>query len=377
MTRSLRPSPVTPSPVTCHQSPVTCHPSPVTCHPVTPSPGPVWVTGVLVALTTTRNPIYLGVILTMVGLVSWAWRPAPAEEMVGQLNLSPWRFGLTVVALSALFNALMVHVGEHVLFTLPPAIPLIGGPITLEALVYGALNGLVLAGLFAAFAVVNRVVPVRAALGLVPRAYYPVAVVLSIAVTFVPSTLHAVQQIREAQAVRGRSMHGLGSWLPLIIPLLEGSLERSMQLAEAMMARGFASATAQPNQNPQALVLFGLIGVVSGWLLRLVWQQIGVGSVLLVAGVGALGLGLWLAGRQHPHTVYRPAVWRKADVLVIAGALATVAVYLLPLPGIDRASLFYYPYPALAWPTWDLAIIVATLGLGVPALIAIGPRAAV
>jgi energy-coupling factor transport system permease protein len=331
------------------------------------------VIAVLVALTTTRNPFYLGEILLLVGLVAWAWQPAPVEETVGQFHLSVWRFGLTVVALSALFNALMVHVGAHVIFTLPSGVPLIGGPVTLEALLFGALNGLVLAGLFAAFTVVNRVVPVRAALGLVPRAYYPVAVVLSIAVTFVPSTLHAVPQIREAQAVRGRSMRGLGSWLPLIIPLLEGSLERSMQLAEAMMARGFASAEARPNQTPQALFLIGLGGVVGGWLLRLVWQQTLAGTLLLLASFAALGLGLWLAGRQHPHTVYRPAVWRRADVLIVVGAAVTAMVYLAPLPGIDRSTLFYYPYPALSWPAWDAAIGVATLGLGVPAVVAVWP----
>ena len=209
-----------------------------------------------------------------------------------------------------------------------------------------------LAGLFAAFTVVNRVVPVRAALGLVPRAYYPVAVVLSIAVTFVPSTLHAVQQIREAQAVRGRSMRGLGSWLPLIIPLLEGSLERSMQLAEAMMARGFASAEARPNQTPQALFLIGLGGVVGGWLLRLVWQQALAGTLLLAASFVALGLGLWLAGRQHPHTVYRPGAvaarrradrcWRGGDGCGLPGAAAWDRprnALLLPLSGAELAGV--------------------------------------
>jgi energy-coupling factor transport system permease protein len=264
---------------------------------------------------------------------------------------------------------LMVHVGEHVLFTLPPAIPLIGGPATLEALLYGALNGLVLAGLFAAFSVINRVLPVRAMLRLVPRAYYPAAVVMSIAVTFAPSALQQIQQVREAQAVRGHRMQGVRSWLPLLVPLLEGSLERSMQLAEAMMARGFAAGEVVVDRRPQLLMLCGLGAWLAGWLLRLAWQQEGAGSMLLLSGTALLLGGLWLAGRRHPHTVYRPETWHWRDGIVIGAVALAASAYIVPWPGLDRAPLFYYPYPALVWPELSVPILLATLGLGAPLLL--------
>jgi hypothetical protein len=92
------------------------------------------------------------------------------------------------------------------------------------------------------------------------------------------------------------------------------------------------------------------------------------GTLLLCAAAAALIGGLVLAGRQHPHTVYRPDEWHGRDWFVVAGALIAALAYLAPLPGLDRASLFYYPYPALAWPTFDPLIAVATLGLGVPAV---------
>jgi len=328
-----------------------------------------WVAAVLVALTTTRNPFYLALVLAMIGWVLVVRGRRDLASQPAAPEISVVRFGLIVVVTSALFNMLMVHVGDHVLFTLPEAIPLFGGPLTLEALVYGALNGLVLAGLFAAFTVLNRVLPVRAVLRLVPRAYYPAAVVMSIAVTFAPTALQQVQQIREAQAVRGHRVRGVRSWLPLIVPLLEGSMERSMQLAEAMMARGFASAEAQPDKRPQLLMLVGLVALVTGWLMRLVWQQPLVGSGLLLAGALALGSALVLAGRQHPHTVYRPDAWHKSDLAVVAGAVLTAMIYLLPWPGLDRSSLFYYPYPALTWPAFNPIIGVATLGLALPVFV--------
>ena len=256
-----------------HNSQFTIHNSQLAPHPHHPLAWVTWLAGVLVALTTTRNPWYIALVLAMIALVLAVQGKRQEENAaLAAPVISPLKFALITVSFSALFNAAMVHIGTTVLFTLPAAIPLIGGPVTLEALVYGALNGLVLAGLFAAFTVINRVLSVRAALRLVPRAYYPVAVVLSIAVTFVPTTLHQIQQIREAQAVRGHRLRGARSWLPLVIPLLEGGLERSMQLAEAMMARGFASAEQHADARPRLILLVGLAGLVGGWLLQLVWK---------------------------------------------------------------------------------------------------------
>ncbi len=202
-----------------------------------------WLASILVVLTITRNPLYLGIVLAWIALVTVAVRRTTDSETSAQaVNISPVRFGLFVIAVSAAFNGLTVHFGSTILFTIPEQIPLIGGPVTLEAIVYGALNGVVIAGLFAAFLVMNRALSVRELVQLIPRAYYPVAVVVSIAITFVPTTLRQFRQIREAQAVRGHRMRGLRSWLPLFIPLLTGGLERALQLSEAMMARGFASA---------------------------------------------------------------------------------------------------------------------------------------
>jgi energy-coupling factor transport system permease protein len=338
-----------------------------------------WITATVIALTVTRNPWQLALILLIIALIHWRQfrQSARANEAATlrdhPLTLSPshpltlLRLGLLIVAVSALFNVLMVHVGERVLLRLPAGLPLVGGPLTLEALVYGALNGLVLAGLLAAFGVLNRVLPVRALLRLVPRAYYPVAVVMSIAVTFAPSTLQQVQQVREAQAVRGRRLAGLGSWLPLLVPVLEGSLERSMQLAEAMVARGFAGGEAPPDRRAQALMLLGMGLWLVGWLLQLIWRQAAAGWLLLGLGAALLLLGLWLGGLAHPHTDYRPPHWHTRDVLVAAAAAATALAYLLPWS--ERTALFYYPYPALTWPALSWPLLAATLGLAGPLMV--------
>jgi energy-coupling factor transport system permease protein len=274
-----------------------------------------WLAAILVVLTATRNPLYLGIVLAWIALVTVAVRrTTDAETSAQAVNISPVRFGLFVTALSAVFNGLTVHFGMTILFTLPQQLPLIGGPITLEAIVYGALNGAVIAGLFAAFLVMNRALSVRELVQLIPRAYYPVAVVVSIAITFVPTTLRQFRLIREAQAVRGHRMRGLRSWLPLFIPLLTGGLERALQLSEAMMARGFASVEGESKgAGSRVAIIVGLLLFVAGWLLRLIWDQPWLGLAFLVIGTVMVLGSIWLVGRRHPHTVYRPQSWSGRD----------------------------------------------------------------
>lgn len=326
-----------------------------------------WLTAVVLVLSITRNPLYVGLVLLWVATVTVIMqmvRPLPPPFF------SPLRFGLVVVLLAALFNGLNVHVGTTVLFVLPARIPLIGGPITLEAWVYGAVNGLVLSALFAAFTLVTRVLTVRELIGLLPRAYYPVAVVATIAFSFAPLTLRQLQTIREAQAVRGHRMRGVRDWLPLFLPLLLSGLERALQLAEAMTARGFADTAEQAHDGQtRLLLLLGLVGVVVSLWLRLVGQAGILSLAMLLGGCALVAGALWQVGRRTTRTRYRPMPFRLVDGAVVGSALLTALLFLAPWPGLDRLSLFFYPYPTLTWPTVALPLALATWGLLTPAFV--------
>ena len=334
-----------------------------------------WLSAGMVVLIVTRNPIYLVLALLWIGVVSGTVTKAGMAVTTVAPPFSVWRVGLFVIPFAALFNALFVHVGTTVLFTLPDAWPIIGGPLTAEALVYGALNGLALVGLLAAFTVFNRVVPVRALIQLIPRAYFSVAVTVAIAVTFVPSTLRQAEQIREAQAIRGRALTGVRSWLPLFLSLLSNGLERALQLAEAMVARGFASsAQSVYDWRTQIMLMVGLSAFLAGWLLRLMAGMPQIGGLLVVSGLLLFIAAVWIGGRRRPHTTYRPAPWRGQDWLVTGAAAITVAIFLLPLPEIDRSTLAYSPYPTLSMPGFSLALGMATWGLLGPALVLLKSR---
>lgn len=325
-----------------------------------------WVVASVAALSLTRNPVYLLLLLLCVGLALHEARLAGDSPL---LPLSPLRFGVMVVTISALFNALTAHFGQTVLFTLPRGLPLLGGPVTLEALVYGALNGLALTGFFVAWTVLFVAVPTQALIRLIPRAFYPAGVVLSIAVAFVPTTFAQFQQIREAQAVRGHRVRGLRDWLPLLMPLLVGGLERAFQLAEAMTARGFASQGGEPSaplrQRLRLLLVAGLAALLMGLIVRLVWpERSALSLVALAAGGVALVIGLAAQGRSVRRTVYRRRPWTGRDWLVVGAAGVALAAYLAPF---NRAALAWSPYPQLSLPQVDLGIVLATLALLAPA----------
>lgn len=321
-----------------------------------------WVVASLTALSMTRNPLYLALILLSIAIVEVGLR---SQDRIS-LPFSPLRFALIVILLSSLFNAAVSHFGETILFHLPENIPLLGGPLTLEALVFGAINGLVLSGIFGAFTVLNRALPVRMLIRLIPRAFYPVAIVTSIAVTFVPVTIRQFKQIREAQAIRGHRIRGVRDWLPLLLPLLVGGLERALQLAEAMTARGFASEVSTSKGVHRLSMLVGLLTLLTGWLLHLVneWELLGV--VLMVTGTGLVIGMLWVLGRQVPRTNYSRQAWTVRDWMIVLGTTIVLTAFLLPLPGVDQSTLLYQPYPALSLPGFDPLIGVTILGLIVP-----------
>lgn len=321
----------------------------------------VWVAAAAVLVMVARNPLYTVLIMAVVQVVRTVRAPGAG------LPLPIWRLGAFLVVISAVLNALSVHIGETVLFRLPAGWPLVGGAITLEGFVYGAANGLVLLGLLAVFSAFNALVPAHELVRLTPGALQDMGVVVLIAITYVPETLHHWRRIREAQAIRGHRLRGIRDWRPVVIPLLVGGLERAMGLAEVMVARGYGAAVDQRQSlGRSAGLLLALLLTFAGWLL-IFWVG-WLGWLLLVAGV-VLMLGLlWRIGRERPRTRYRPAVWGWPEMWVVLSAVLPLLAVLLPLPLIDRTTLLYSPYPRLAIPPFDPLLGLSLALLALPAI---------
>jgi energy-coupling factor transport system permease protein len=328
----------------------------------------LWALTTLVTASSTRNPLYVVILLLIATVVGSACATGEGRRA----PLSPLRFAMISVPLSALFNGLTVHFGDTVLFHLPGWLPLLGGAVTLEALTFGAVNGLTLTAIFSAFAVFNHVTPVRELIKLTPRAFHEGGVVLSIALTFIPQTTRSLQRIREAQAVRGHRVRGIRDWLPIVVPLLISGLERAMGLAEAMVARGYGAVSDEEQTLPiQGLLALGLLTLLGGWLaylFRPTWRIAAFG--VMIVGAGVIGFAIWQTGRGVQHTVYRARRWTVNDTLTAFGCAITLAVALT-----QRELLYYSPYPRLSLPEFNPFVGMGLLGLLTPAIVATGRKA--
>jgi energy-coupling factor transport system permease protein len=323
----------------------------------------LWTIGLAVAATTTRNPLYLVLLLLVAAVVE---RRSPRR---GVGLLPPLRFALFVVLSTTLLNGLTAHVGETPLFAAPGWVPLLGGPFTLEATLFGATNGLVLATIYGAFAATNRAVPPRELVRLAPPALHEAGMVVAIALAFVPETTRSLARIREAQAVRGHRDRGVRDWPPIAVPLVVGGLERSIGLAEAMVARGYGSVADRPFAPAVRVAsALGLVALLGGWLGTLfapALRQAGLALALL--GAALLVAALWLAGRDLVRTRYRARRWGTPESLVALGVGAALVGLLAPLPSLDAARA-YSPYPLATLPPFDAATGLPLLGLLAPAL---------
>jgi energy-coupling factor transport system permease protein len=301
-----------------------------------------WAAGLMVIALTTRNPLYLSLMLLVTSVVT-----ASMPRYTPRHGISIARFAAIVIPISALLNGLTVHLGDTVLFTIPGSLPVFSGVVTLEALVYGAINGLMLTTVLSIFNTLNIAVAPHAWMRYAPRAYQSIGIAMSIALSFAPQVSRRLRDVREAQAIRGHRIEGVRDWLPLWMPLLMGGLEQSMQLSEAMVARGFgaANAAASPTSR-QWVIVGGLIVVLIGWLSQFFAPQLHwVGVALIIAGAMMILAALLRKGRTASRTSYREQALTGRDAMCIALCLGATALALLPsFLGAD-SSLFYYPYP--------------------------------
>ena len=164
-------------------------------------------------------------------------------------------------------------------------------------------------------------------------------------------------------------MRGLRDWPPVFVPLLISSLERSMGLAEAMVARGYGAVSDRVQLvRTQILMVVGLITLLGGWIGWLLAPTGRLAATFALLTGGGLILGAtWMAGQTVTHTSYRSRRWGWRETSVVLGSAFALAVFLLPLPGIGRDTFYYAPYPRLTLPGFDPWVGIAVLGLLVPA----------
>ncbi|NTU86260.1 MAG: energy-coupling factor transporter transmembrane protein EcfT [Chloroflexales bacterium] len=337
----------------------------------------VWLGAALAAITLAPNPLYLCLVFMAAAQVFLAWRgDSPLARSFGLFV----RAGAFICLGYVLFSLITVGGarGTTVLLVLPTLrLPpwlggvVLGGPLTAEALAWGLTRGLAIWALMVVFGAFNALVDHHRLLRLTPRSLFHAGLAVTIAVAFVPSLLRSIGEIGQAQRARGHRFGGPRTWPPLVSPLLAGSLERSVQLAEALDARGYGRATAG---NRSA----GLrqVGLIVGTLLLgagvFAWLYYGpaaapAAGATAACGARAMGLSLRALGRLVSRSVYRRERWRRRDALAVAACLTCMAALVAMRLG-GQGDLVYYPFPTITPPGFDLRAGLALLLLAAPAL---------
>lgn len=261
-----------------------------------------------------------------------------------------FKLALFVILIHLVFQTLFAGNtrGLTVLFTLPE-LPLpetsglrIGGPVTLEAMLTAVYVALQLAAIFCCVGAANALGSARQLLRYVPAALYEIGVACIIALTFAPQLAIDARRVRDAARLRGGAKGRFRRFGRLAMPMLEGALERSVDLAAAMDSRGYGRTTvADPKARrlTVALVTLGSIGLCLG-LYGLLngtvdsWLGLPMLAVGVVLGVGGLVAG----GRRTGRTRYRPDPWAVPEFLV-AGCGITAAVLMFVQMSLDPTLL--------------------------------------
>lgn len=354
-------------------------------------PGAWWGWAVALAATTsqTTNPLVLLLLLAVV-----------TNVVVSRRGDGPWAgsfrlyllLGACVVVLRVLYRVVFGGGDGGAVLLALPEVPLpswVGGvrllgEVTADAVVSGLQDGLRLAAVVVCVGAANSLANPKRLLAAMPGALYEVGAVLVVTVTVFAQLADSVRRVGRARGLRRAAPAGRGFRhrhrvvRGVVVPVLTDALDRSLQLAASMDARGYGrqgTTTARQRGVTGALVLgalllvaFGAYATVSGALPGLrwfpgseaAWGELDGGVLVLAAGAGLGALGFRHAGRTVRRTRYRPDRWRAAEWAVLLSGLACFVLVQLVARGPDAGVLV----PSVReWPTLVPAVVVA-LALG-------------
>lgn len=225
------------------------------------------------------HPLYLLVLFMATGAVIVA--AGHREEWLSYL-----KFSLIMILMLIIVNVTFVHYGETVLYTGPRLLVIGELIITLEALAYAGGMGLRLLVIISIFCLYTNAIHPDKVLKLFSRRGGKSVLVVTLATRLFPLMVQDYIRITEAQRCRGVKF-GSGNWYerikktpPVFKILLVSSMERSLQLAESMHARGYGSGRPSSYQielwRPRDFIIMPVLGLglLSGlWSLMHGWSS--------------------------------------------------------------------------------------------------------
>ncbi|MFZ0128202.1 MAG: energy-coupling factor transporter transmembrane component T [Candidatus Dormiibacterota bacterium] len=261
------------------------------------------ISGITIALAS-GNPVYrVLVLLCALNVLVALRRP--------EVSLRGVAIALVIAAMIAIVvTTLASHTGTHAFLVLPGGIPVAGGKLTVEAVVFGASTGIGIAAAVLAAAPLSLVVMPNSLVDALPGALARTGAAIGTALNLIPGIARSATEIRDAQRMRGWRPRRVREWPDLAVPIVLTALEGSITLAEAMEARGYGS-----------------------------------------------------GARTH----YSETAWTREDIAVaVLAPMAALTFVALRIGGVVND---WYPFPDVSLPPIDVFGVACCLVLAIPALV--------
>jgi energy-coupling factor transport system permease protein len=342
----------------------------------------IWAGGLAVAVNRTTNPLLLILTVAVLGFV-----------VANRRGNAPWARAFRYYVIAAGFVVVSrivfrsvfgsgITASDHIIFSLPH-IPTprwysgiqIGGPVSLEATLSAAVDGLRLGTMLCCVGAANALANPKRALRVLPGALYELGTAVAVSISLAPQLIESVQRVARARRLRAGRRRGWRALHSIAIPVLADALDRSLMLAAAMDSRGYGRtgrATAASRRATAALMVTGMLGLcvgAYGLLDGTAPRFLGVPAI--AAGLVVCCAGLALGGRRVTRTRYRPDPWLAPEWVVSACGVAS-AVLLYLGTGYSAAALNPSFYP-LQFPPLPAAPVLAILVAAIPAFAAPPP----
>jgi len=330
----------------------------------------IWALAAAISLQLAPNPLYVAVVIGIATLVVQVHGSDGPFARAFPVLLT---LGVVFMVIRVALTAATTHTGIGTelfttpSFTLPQLLGgfTVGGPVEAEVLFQAAAEGFVVVGVMAVFGAFNAVVSHYELVQSTPRAFYELGLVVTVALAFVPSTIQAVVAVREADRARtGGRVVRRGRLIRQAIPVLESGMERAVNLAESMDARGFAYGGASPLDRVAGWAGFASLLALGGAFVALVGRASTVALALGAAGVGLLLVAVWAASAARHRSRYRPRHFTTADG-AMAGIAMLAPIGIAALSAWGESTLTWAASP-LHWPAFAALPVIALTALLAP-----------
>jgi energy-coupling factor transport system permease protein len=205
------------------------------------------------------------------------------------------------------------------------------GAISVLSMKAALVDGLRLAAIILAIGMANSLANPRKLLRATPGALYEIATAISIAINLAPQLITSLNRVRRSRGLRGHSK-GIKAIPGIVIPVLEDTIEQSMQLAASMSSRGFGRRGNRTTKNvliTRITTFLALTFIVAGVAMLLISNasQLVDLSVLVTGFVFAF-ISFKLSSGRVNRTQYIVLRWQLGDAVVLAlSALALISAF--------------------------------------------------